>query len=412
MPGLMPGVGHPISGEVLDARTRLPVGGATVVSGLGSTVTDATGRFKLYGNLSSRELSVARAGYTSLTVGGEPFDPSREITLTIDQQFPQNGTPKNRVIDLRGQVQAPAGQSALVFFGSKPAPVSNGQFAVQLESPVPGKILTSVLAWGTIQGTYQADAAFDQFFSFTSFSYNILSWSLGNTYPEGMRQVETPLLVRPDVPMKSVQVNYTNRNGFTSVKTAIALDFGVAGAVPVALATASNQAIQVPEIPGLKYVVQGQAFDDSKQLSSTVSITTNDLSKATFQLLSPPKVKTPASGATEVGQRPSFSWNAVGNLGIIYELTLNEGDPTTNVYDTRPKWVCRTTDTEVTYPGFALNDVNGGALRPDKIYMWSIRAVDLLDATEAPTFRRDASTVKPYRVRKRESEAGGNRFTP
>ncbi|MFP5501691.1 MAG: hypothetical protein ACLGIN_04325 [Candidatus Sericytochromatia bacterium] len=412
MPGLMPGVGHPIGGEVLDARTRLPVGGATVVSGLGSTVTDASGRFKLYGNLSSRELSVARAGYTSITVGGEPFDPSREITLTIDQQFPQNGTPKNRVIDLRGQVQAPAGQNALVFLGSKAAPVSNGQFAVQLESPVPGKILTSVLAWGTIQGTYQADAAFDQHFSFTAFSYDILSWSLGNTYPEGMRRIDTPLLVRQHVPLKPVQVNYTNRGAFSSVKTAIALDFGVAGSVPVALASASNQRIEVPAIPGLKYVVQGQAFDDSKRMSSTVSITTNDLTKATFQLLSPPKVKTPASGAAEVGQRPTFSWEPVGQKGILYQLSLYECDPATDVCDPRPKWVCRTTDTEVTYPGFALSDVNGGALRPDKKYTWSIRAVDLLDATEAPTSRRDVSTVKPYLVRKRESEAGGNSFTP
>ena len=33
MPGLLPGVGFPLQGQVRDARTYLPVGGATVSSG-------------------------------------------------------------------------------------------------------------------------------------------------------------------------------------------------------------------------------------------------------------------------------------------------------------------------------------------------------------------------------------------
>jgi hypothetical protein len=416
MPGLAPGVGKPLEGEVVDGRTRLPVGGATVVSGLGSTTTDANGRFKLYGGLNSREVSVCRAGYTAMTLGGLEPEAMGNLQFVIQPQFPTSGSLPKRFLELSGQVTGlPAGQDGLVSLGELTSSVSNGGYQIRFESEVPGKVITSVLGWGAINGRYQENASAPQPFNFTTFSYRVEHWALGDTYPQA-KVGHAPLAIANDVAFQKVKVAYTNLAGFTGgVQTDILLDFGVAGSVPVARALGSNQEISVPQIPGLKYVIQGEARDPSGRSASVVNITTNDPSKATFQLLGAPKVLSPTPGASGTGQKPQFSWSSTGPQDqVVYVITLYEGDKNSDSFDSKPKWIAQTSDTDITFPPFSVGDINGGALRPETMYTWVLRAVDVLEAPETPTSKRsvqDVAPVKPFRVRQRESETRGNTFT-
>lgn len=413
MPGLAPGVGHPLEGEVIDSRTRLPVGGATVVSGLGSTTTDANGRFKLYGNLNSREVSVSRAGYTAMTLGGLKTEQLGNLQFAIDPQFPATGSLPKRFLELNGQITGmPAGQEGLVSLGELTTSISNGGYQIRFESEVPGKVITSVLAWGAINGRYQENASAPQPFNFTNFSYRVEHYPLGDTYPQGTIRRE-PLAIGNGVQFQNVKVAYTNLSGFQSVQTDILLDFGVAGAVPVARAMGSNQTLSVPQIPGLKYVINGEARDATGRSASVVNITTNDPSKANFQLLAAPKILSPQPGASGIGAKPEFEWSSAGSKDqVVYVLTLYEGEKNDDSFQSKPKWVARTIDTSVTFPPFSVSDINGGALRPEKKYTWVLRAIDILDATETPSSsRRDIAPVKPFRVRKREAETRGNTFT-
>ncbi|MFN3432252.1 MAG: hypothetical protein ACK46X_20170 [Candidatus Sericytochromatia bacterium] len=405
-PGILPGVGFPIQGIVRDARTHLPIGGATVASGLGATVTDAEGRYSLYGNMSSREISVSRAGYQAQTMGGLKPDVFMSMDFTLDPIFALDTKLPMGFLDVRGSIRVPGGVSpdGLVSLSGKLVPVSNGAYSVRTEGQVPGKVTSTVMAGGRITGAYEENPKVFQPFNFETFGYQLVHLAVGDNYPAGQRPGD--LVVDGSVEFRNVRVSYTNLGGLANVQvqTTVELDFGVAGYVTVAQATGSNQLIKVPKIDGVKYVVRGQAFNEARTQSSAVTITTTDPSQAPFQMLTPPKVLGPTG--SRVGARPTFKWAASTVPGVVYQVTLSEGDEGT------AKWQATTTETEITYPSFSLADVNGGALRPDKKYNWSVRVIDVLATTEEATNqRRSVLQVKPLRSRQREAMTGGLSFS-
>ncbi|MEB3285742.1 MAG: hypothetical protein VKN33_10695 [Candidatus Sericytochromatia bacterium] len=402
---LVPGVGQPLRGRVVDSRTRLPVGNATVIAGLGQTVSDASGVFHLFGNFTSDEVSVSRAGYVSFTQGDIPISQAEDIEIAIEPMFaPQSALPV-KFLQLSGPVQGlPTLDSpALVSLGGTTTAVSNAAFSLEYKATSPGQILSSVLAWGTLSGPYIDGVTAPQPFHFLNFAYQVGSWRLGDTIPASAQS--QALQIASQVPISPVRISYSNLGGFRNVQTDVLLDFGVLGVIPVARALASNQSLPVPAINGLKYVIEGEATDAAGKASSLVSITTNDPSRIAFSLLQVPRIVTPTPGATSVGQRPTFRWTPLSQE-VIYEVVLRE------VGEVKPKWVARTRYPEVTFPAFAQNDINGGALRPDRQYTWSLRALEILEQNEVPspgfTPPRIQSLprlpVRPYRVRKREVE--------
>ncbi|MEB3221828.1 MAG: hypothetical protein VKS61_07080 [Candidatus Sericytochromatia bacterium] len=402
---LLPGLGRPLTGRVVDARTRLPVGGATVLAGLGQTVTDGQGHFRLFGNFASDEVSVARAGYIAQTQGGIPLSPDGDLAFTLEPLFVPASPLPVRFLQLSGPVTGLASpvEPAMVCLGGTSVGVSNGAYAIEYKAPAPGRILSAVLARGTLSAPWIEGVAAPQPFHFLQFAYEVGSWRLGDTIPESAQT--RPVQIASQVPIQPVRVSYSNLGGFGGVQTDVALDFGVLGYVPVARALASSQGLPVPVLAGLKYVVTGEASDAAGKTSSLVTLTTNDPGRATFQLLSVPRVVEPTAGATGVGQRPTFRWTPLA-VDVEYEVRVRE------VGEAQLKWVGRTRFPEITYPGFAANDINGGALRPDRKYTWSLRAIEVLEAGDAPASPRFALAdlagprvpVRPYRVRKREAE--------
>jgi hypothetical protein len=403
----LPGLGRPLVGRVIDARTRLPVGGATVLAGLGQTVTDGQGRFRLFGNFASDEVSVARAGYVAQTQGGIPVSPDGDLEFPLEPLFVPTSPLPVRFLQLSGPVAGLSSplEPAMVCLGGTSVAVSNGAYAVEYKAPSPGRILSAVLARGTLSAPWVEGVAAPQPFHFLQFGYEVGSWRLGDTIPESAQT--RPIQIAAQVPIQPVRVSYSNLGGFGGVQTDVALDFGVLGYVPVARAFASSQSLPVPVLAGLKYVVSGEASDAGGKTSSLVSLTTNDPGRAAFALLTVPRVVEPVAGATGVGQRPTFRWTPLP-VDVSYEVRVRE------VGEAQLKWVGRTRFPEITYPGFAPNDINGGALRPDRKYTWSLRAVEVLEEGVLPTSPRFELTaagapdarvpVRPYRVRKREAE--------
>jgi hypothetical protein len=403
MPPILPGVGFPLTGVVFDANTRLPIGGATVQSGLGSTITDGNGRFNLYGGLGSREVSVSRAGYTAVTDGD--VDPNAGGDLQFDLQpiySADQGLPK-RFLQLAGSTKAalPPGQPALVTFAGQVANVSNDLYQLDFGAEVPGKAFSSVLAWGTTNGAVNVP---NQSFNFTSFYYTVANWAMGESVPAGHRDYNLPAGVTP-VDLVPTSVKYGNVAAFAGVQTDILLDFGVLGSVTVARQTSSNQAIPVPRVNNLKYDIVGTATTADGNGSSTVQLTTNDPAKATFQLLGVPKITSPANNTKGAGSRPTFSWTPVPPDDVDYVVTLREKDEGV-------KWVGHTRHSEIQYPAFSPGDINGGALRTDKSYSWTLEVIDHLGATDLPTSKAGPVPVKPYRVRQRSALVQNYGFTP
>jgi hypothetical protein len=300
-----------------------------------------------------------------------------------------------------GQTATPDGLVMLA--GARPTAVSNGRFQITYDGQEPGRLVSRMLAGGRIDSPYDEKATVFQPFQFLSFGYQLQHLVLGEIYPQALR--EGNLVIDPNTKFRDVRVTYTNLGRLTNVQTTILLDFGVAGAVTVAQKTGSNQLVSVPHIEGVKYVISGEALNEGKTQYSSVIITTANPSQAPFQLLTPPQVLAPLSGAKRVGARPTFRWSALSQPGMVYEISLFEGDEIT------AKWVATTPEAEITYPGFSLSDVNGGALRPDKKYRWSVRAIDMLAPTENATNQRNLMAVEPLRSRKREASNTENDFT-
>lgn len=409
MPGLLPGVGWPVAGVVLDSRTRLPIGGATVASGLGSTVTGNDGRFALYGNLGSREISAVRAGYVARTLGGRDLAGlgAGDVEILLDWQYkPEQVQLPNRSMEVQGTIEG--GGSGVAALMGVSQPISNGTFTLQVAGGFPGDLLTAVLAYGQVSGSYADNPAAPQPFSFTRFGYLVHSFKLtqaGQPAPEKLK-----LRYDAGVQFAPVTVTYTNLGALSRVTTNLALDFGLAGTVPIGRATASSQAIQAPQIAGLKYVIDGEAADDTRTRFSRVTYTTNSPGKAPFPLLSVPEAQAPANGATGVGGRPTFRWKPTNGRSARYLVTLQEVDKASST--SVRKWTGDTDLDEIAYPGFSLADLNGGALRPDRSYVWSVQAVDLSDPATGAAWTLAPPNLKPYRLRSREAEHLNQSFTP
>lgn len=411
MPAVGPLIGNPITGEVLDASTRLPVGSATVTSGLGSTLTDPSGHFTLYGDLSAHEISISRAGYTATTIGGGLYDPSQPLELTIARATPDEASLPTRFAVLTGALTDPGGRAlptgVASYAGQPPQPVSGGGYQIKLSAQWPGTLLTAVLAGGQTTASYSDIAGGVQPFTYQNFGYRLQTVLMGNSYADPTSaNAEKPLSVGT-VPMGPINVRYTNLFAGARVQTDVSLDFGVAGSVPVARAFGSNQVIQVPQVGGLKYDVVGTATDATGTRSSTVQLTTNSPSSAPFALLSIPQITSPTPGAKGTGPRPTFSWSPSPIPGVTYQITLLESDPGSQDAPTK-KWVATTTEDSIDYPGFSAGDVNGGALLAGKIYTWSLSVVDVLGATQSPS---DLPPVRPYRLRQRQAQITGSQFS-
>ncbi|MEB3299134.1 MAG: hypothetical protein VKO21_06575 [Candidatus Sericytochromatia bacterium] len=368
MPGLVPGIGQPLRGQVFDAMTGLPLGGASVVGDVGWTTTGPDGRFELYGAVSRHILSLARAGYTSETVATGPLEDGKAYHLS--PLFPSTGNLKARFATILGQVQAPGGGGAasgeVVFAGIKSGRVNQGRYAIVMDpaSGLPGTVLSGVLAGGeVIDGPLEAPEAP---FQFRSFGMQTIDVPFSATANPATTSLQTPLALSPVT--SKVSLAYRNTSWAREVRTAVALDFGLMGSVPVARGTGTEQDLALPSVAGAKAVFEGLAVDASGARISKVTLTTNVLGQAPFDLLSPPEVVAPASGSEGVGGWPTFSWQAVpgadGYLVQVYEPGIAQ-----------PKWRGRTRGTSLAFGRFGDGDANGAALLPGVDYTWQVHAL-------------------------------------
>ncbi|MBU6429444.1 MAG: hypothetical protein KGR26_10565, partial [Cyanobacteria bacterium REEB65] len=164
LPGLVPGIGQPVRGQVLDALSGQPIGHATVVGDLtrgdiGWATTDNSGDFTLYGDLSRRVISISRAGYTSVTYANGPLVDGQQYFLS--PLFPNTGTFQDRTVTIQGSVAAlsngqvvPANAlSGAAFLGEANTPIQNGNFAFgALTEELPGSVYSGILGGGAITG--------------------------------------------------------------------------------------------------------------------------------------------------------------------------------------------------------------------------------------------------------------------
>ena len=411
LPGLMPFVGSPFTGKVVDSVTGLPLGNATVTAGLLATAkTEPDGSFKLYGNIGGQGIAIARAGYTSLSyVTSSPLQAGQ--TYFLPPLFPGTGLPSAKHVTLQGSVRydnSPiTGTGGAVFAGlaSAMTNVNTGVFDMPIRELLPGTVHSGVLAGGTLRGgpitpeAGQSAADFD----FTSFGYRFVDipfYDKPDLAPLPLQPIEAK-----HVPIQALSVSYSNAGAFQQVQTDVIMDFGLMGSVPVARSTQSNKNIPVPFVQGIKYAIEGRATDASGKLTSKVSITTNSLGAIPFKLLSPPTATGPENGAQGVGGTPNFSWNPVPDAQS-YAVEVFEGTHASATL----KWKGYTSQTSIAFPTFPDWDMNGGALIPQIAYTWTVRAYDagvedLGKSVTAPP------PTKPYRRNLYESAVSGMTFT-
>jgi hypothetical protein len=408
LPGIMPFVGRPFTGKVVDSVTGLPLGNATVTAGILATAkTESDGSFKLYGNIGGQGIAIARAGYTSLSyVTSGPLGDGQ--TYFLPPLFPSTGLPSSKHATLRGTVHyngvpiTPKG--GVVFAGLASAMTNNGQFDMPIRELLPGSVHSGVLAGGTIVGgpitPEIGQSAAD--FSFDSFGYRFVD------IPFADKPDLAPLPLQPleanQVPIQALSVSYANAGAFQRVQTDVIMDFGLMGSVPVARNSQSIKSIPVPAVQGIKYAIEGQASDSTGKLTSKVSVTTNSLGAISFKLLQPPAVISPANGAEESGT-PNFAWDPVADAQS-YAVEVFEGTHSSATL----KWKGYTSQTSIAFPTFPDWDMNGGSLLPGISYTWTVRAYNatvesLGKAVTAPP------PSKPYRSNVFESAASGMTFT-
>ncbi len=408
LPGIMPFVGRPLTGKIMDAVTGLPLGNATVTAGLLATAkTDPDGGFKLYGNIGGQGIAIARAGYTSLSyVTSGPLADGQ--TFFLPPLFPSTGLPSAKHVTLQGTVHyngAPITPAGGAVFGGLASAVTNaGIFSMPIRELLPGAVYSTVLAGGILQGgpivsqTGQSSADF----YFDSFGYRFVD------IPFADKPDQTPLQLSPietnAVPFQSMSVSYSGAAAFNQVQTDVIMDFGLMGAVPVARQSRSNQSIKVPAVAGLKYAIEGRASDASGKLTSKVSITTNTLGAVSFKLLPPPTVTGPVSGTEGVGANPPFSWDPVPDAQS-YLVEVFEGTQTSATL----KWKGYTSQTSIAFPTFPDWDMNGGALLPGISYSWTIRAYKATVESLGKSLTAPPPS-KPYRSNLYESAASGMTF--
>lgn len=413
MPGLMPGVGRPLTGRVLDSMTGLPIGKATVTAGWGATNTDNAGNFSLYGDFSGgRNLSISRAGYVSVTYALGPL--AEGDTYYIDPSFPNSGSLTRRDLKLTGILLNPNGtpMTAIgnVSFGgaaSTKTNEANGSYGITVTAGLPGNVFSGILAGGQISGG-PVDSA-SQPFNYQTFGYRLVD--IPSVIPDSTWTATANVQVQGTT-FTDMTVVYKNLGSFRvpSPRTEVTLDFGMLGSVPVGRGFSTSQGLKVPRVDGAKYVVTGVISDSGLKTESKAAITTNLISTVTFEMLSPPKVLGPADNSVGVGWNPTFSWSPVDKANSYYVEVFED----TGSSNLMAKWRGYTTNTSLTYPGFWDNDFNGGVLFPQASYSWAVHAVrsEVSSIRSAVDLRAaDLPSVKPFRQSRMESVTQGMRFS-
>lgn len=417
LPGIAPGLGIPITGRVLDSRTGLPIGHATVLSNFLSTaLTDSQGHFSLYRAFGDT-LSFARAGYTAVTYAGAPLQSGQDYYL--DPQFPDDGQLPTEYASLQGTLtvngSAPAANASVTFGGADSYQVAaGGNYTVAIHENAPGLVASGVIFGGILDGgpVTPPENQAPQPFDYQIFGYRFVDVPLSgnpNAAPVPMPALDASTATN----LTTMTIQYGNQPANSSLETDIALDFGLLGSVPVARTFGSS--VQVP-LPNLgiatpRYLIDGVASATDGTLSelSKISLSTSALGANDFTLLPYPVPRGPSNGASGVGRWPTFSWQPVPGAASYY-VELFEGS------NLKPKWRGYTTDTSIGYPHFWDGDSNGGPLlsAAQASYSWSVHALDedigKVIAVASPSGARSAPYA-PYRHRIREAITGGMVFT-
>lgn len=422
MPGIAPGLGHPLKGKVVDSLTGLPIGRATVTAGWGSTNSDGAGNFSLYDDFSGGKiLSISRAGYVSSTYDQGPVVDG--TTYYLDPSFSTTTDLTHRKVNLTGTLLnsdgTPMKANGNVTFagaGSIRTNTVNGQYALGLNVGLPGGIFSGVLAGGQITGGPAMPLTpndLPQAFSYQSFGYRLVDVP-STTDSSWNATADLTIQSAQAIPIFSMGVVYQGLDSFSAPnpQTEVSLDFGLLGTVIVARQFSSNQSIPVPQVAGVKYVIGGTVSDASGKMKSSVSITSSFRPQVTFNLLAPPKVIGPTDNTQRAGANPTFSWNPVPKAdSYVVEVLEDTGSPVPQA-----KWRGYTTHTSLRYPGFWDNDYNGGALYAQASYSWAVHAVaarvDGVGASDmGPQLPRGLPTETPFRQSQFESVTSGMRFT-
>lgn len=412
MPGLMPGIGRPHTGRVLDSQTGLPIGKATVAAGWGATNTDNAGNFSLYGDFSGgKNISFSRAGYVSATYAMGTV--AEGDTYYLDPSFATNGALSRRDLNLTGTLLDQNGSSIKIsgnvsFAGAASSKIneSTGGYGIKVTAGLPGSVFSGVLAGGQITGGPVESES--QPFSYMSFGYRLVD--IPSVVPDSTWVATANVQVQA-TSFTDMTVVYKNLGAFSnpSPRTDVLLDFGMLGSVPVGRGFSTSQALRVPKVDGAKYVVSGEISDNALQTQSKAVITTPVTATVNFELLAPPKVTGPAKNAVGVGTTPTFSWEKV-NKATSYFVVVSEDTGSSNLM---AKWKGYTTSTSITFPGFWDSDFNGGVLFPQASYSWEVHALrsDVSTIKSAVDLRADLPSVKPNRQSKFESLTKGGWFS-
>lgn len=409
-PGVVPGVGIPLSGKVVDGQTGLPIGKAAVLTGLGFATTDNAGDFSLYGDLTDRHcVTIARAGYVTTTYEQAGERLANGQTYRLDPMFPTSGGLSHRDLSLTGTLYNADGSKLtanghvnLAGLSSTEANLVNGSYSLRKSAGLSGNIFSGVLAGGQYEGSLS------QGFNYRSFGYRLIDFP---SIPSSATWVATADVQVQNIQFSDMIVTYSGLGAFSapSPQTEVTLDFGMLGSVLVGRGYSSNQKMPVPQVAGAKYVVEGSVTDNSQQnilLKSQVSITTNMVSQVPFTPLAPPKILGPQDN-TQVGSAPTFAWKPVANASSYYVVvTERTGESSTQV-----KWKGYTNKTSIAYPNFWMGDSNGAGLYKNASYSWAVHALgsDSGFTTQSAELSPNLPD-KPYRSRRYESSTSGMRF--
>lgn len=410
-PGVLPGVGVPLTGKVLDSQTGLPIGKAAVLTGFGFANTDNAGDFALYGDVTDRHcVTIARAGYVTTTYEQERDQLGNGHTYLLDPLFPTSGGLSHRDLNLTGTLKNVDGSvlsaNGNVSFGglvSSQANQVNGSYALKTTAGLPGNIFSGILSGGQFTGSLT------QAFNYLSFGYRLVD--IPSTLSSSAWVATADVQVQ-NIPFSDMIVTYNGLAAFSapSPQTEVTLDFGMLGSVLVGRGYSSNQTMHMPQVDGAKYVVTGVVTDSTQQNllnKSEVSITTNMVSQIPFNLLAPPKILGPADN-TQVGSAPRFSWKPVASASNYYVVVTEQ----TGGSSSQVKWKGYTNKTSINYPNFWMGDSNGAGLYKNASYSWSVhaRGADSGFTTQSTELGPMLPSDKPYRSRRYESSTSGMRF--
>lgn len=407
-PGMFPGMGHALTGKVMDSQSGLPIGNASVTAGWGGANTDSGGNFTLYGDFSgARTLSIARAGYVSLTNDLGPLADGDSYYL--DPIFASTGSLTHRSLNVTGTLWASAadplganGNVCLAGMDNQPT-LANGGFSFILSAGMPGQIFSGVLAGGQLSG---GPVSGGSPFNYQSFGYRLIDFPSVDVAATTV--MATTSLQVQNIPFQDLSVSYPGLSAFGTAAptTEVYLDFGMLGSIIVARGAASGQTLHVPNVAGVKYVIKAKVADSKGNTGVATEVT--NLNVVSVPLLPPPSVQGPLDKSYHIGGTPTFAWAPVpGASSYRVEITEDTGG---SVF--QKKWVGYTTRTSLSYPGFWDSDYNGGFLFQGATYSWSVHAVSADSATfPSRSGSGDVPSVLPFRQRQFESSTGGMRFT-